>query len=190
MRRVLSAAALRACRQAPVRAPPATANSGRVPEAPLTRPELAPGVSACRAYGRSSAFSSPHADAAAKSATSKSGDTAAFKRSLDLIHFASIGDIEAVKRLVEQEGVPANSADYDKRSALHLAAAEGYLDVRSADRLYLLPVASFPWAFCLPLPPPILFPSFLFLIHHSLQQLWNLPACSVPSCSLSALVFT
>jgi ankyrin repeat protein len=46
----------------------------------------------------------------------------------ELIWAASLGDIGAVRRLVAQ-GVPLDSADYDHRTAIHLAAAEGHLEV-------------------------------------------------------------
>jgi glutaminase len=46
----------------------------------------------------------------------------------ELIWAASLGDMGAVRRLVAQ-GVPLESADYDHRTAMHLAAAEGHLDV-------------------------------------------------------------
>ncbi len=46
----------------------------------------------------------------------------------NLIYAASHGDLEEVKRL-EALGVDISSADYDGRTALHLAAAENQLDV-------------------------------------------------------------
>ena len=44
----------------------------------------------------------------------------------ELIWAASMGDLEAIRRLVAQ-GVPLEAADYDHRTAMHLAAAEGHL---------------------------------------------------------------
>jgi len=49
--------------------------------------------------------------------------------SKDLINAAFTGDIKEVKRMVEKDKVPAQSVDYDRRSALHLAAAEGHSEV-------------------------------------------------------------
>ncbi len=46
----------------------------------------------------------------------------------ELIWAASLGDIGAVRRLVAQ-GVPLESADYDHRTAMHLAASEGHVEV-------------------------------------------------------------
>ena len=46
----------------------------------------------------------------------------------ELIWAASLGDIVAVRRLVAQ-GVPLETADYDHRTAIHLASAEGHADV-------------------------------------------------------------
>ena len=46
----------------------------------------------------------------------------------ELIWAASMGDIAAVRRLVAQ-GVPLDSADYDHRTAMHLAASEGHTEV-------------------------------------------------------------
>ncbi len=46
----------------------------------------------------------------------------------ELIWAASLGDLSAVRRLVAQ-GVALDQADYDRRTALHLAAAEGHGDV-------------------------------------------------------------
>jgi glutaminase len=45
----------------------------------------------------------------------------------ELIWAASLGDMGCLRRLVAQ-GVPLDLADYDHRTALHLAAAEGHLD--------------------------------------------------------------
>lgn len=47
---------------------------------------------------------------------------------LELIEASAIGDMETVKRIIAQ-GVDPNCSDYDKRSALHLAAEEGHWDV-------------------------------------------------------------
>ncbi|MDP6692408.1 MAG: glutaminase [Alphaproteobacteria bacterium] len=46
----------------------------------------------------------------------------------ELIWAASLGDLIAIRRLVAQ-GVPLDLADYDRRTAIHLAAAEGHVDV-------------------------------------------------------------
>ena len=47
-------------------------------------------------------------------------------KSGELIWAASMGDLAAIRRLVAQ-GVPLETADYDHRTAMHLAAAEGHL---------------------------------------------------------------
>ena len=41
-----------------------------------------------------------------------------------MLHWTGSGDFDAVARLIGS-GAPADSADYDKRSALHIAASEG-----------------------------------------------------------------
>jgi glutaminase len=46
----------------------------------------------------------------------------------ELIWAASQGNLDALRRLVAQ-GVPLEAADYDRRTAMHLAAAEGHVDV-------------------------------------------------------------
>lgn len=46
----------------------------------------------------------------------------------ELIWAASLGDLVAIRRLVAQ-GVPFDSADYDHRTAIHLAASEGHIEV-------------------------------------------------------------
>lgn len=46
----------------------------------------------------------------------------------ELIWAASLGDLSAIRRLVAQ-GVSLEIADYDRRTAIHLAAAEGRLEV-------------------------------------------------------------
>lgn len=48
---------------------------------------------------------------------------------LSLIVSASEGDIAEVKRLIEECKVDINTCDHDGRTALHLAAAEGRLDI-------------------------------------------------------------
>ena len=58
-------------------------------------------------------------------------DTAAMGEShkvAEMIWAASLGDLIGIKRLVAQ-GVPLETADYDRRTPLHLAAAEGRLPV-------------------------------------------------------------
>jgi glutaminase len=47
---------------------------------------------------------------------------------MELIRSASHGDLDEILRL-EAEGVSANSADYDGRTPLHLAACEGQIDI-------------------------------------------------------------
>ncbi len=47
---------------------------------------------------------------------------------VNLIYAASYGDLDEIKRL-EAQGMDLGSADYDGRTALHLAAAENQLDV-------------------------------------------------------------
>ena len=44
---------------------------------------------------------------------------------LELCTAAGSGDVTQVKRLIDF-GIPANSSDYDLRTALHVAAAEGH----------------------------------------------------------------
>lgn len=46
----------------------------------------------------------------------------------ELIWAASIGEMAAIRRLVAQ-GISLDSTDYDDRTALHLAAAEGHLEI-------------------------------------------------------------
>jgi len=45
-----------------------------------------------------------------------------------LLSYASKGDVDAVKQLLD-EGASANASDYDGRTALHLAASEGHVPV-------------------------------------------------------------
>ena len=47
---------------------------------------------------------------------------------MSLLWAASKGDIEEIKRLIAA-GININEADYDGRTALHLAASEGYLQL-------------------------------------------------------------
>jgi ankyrin repeat protein len=51
------------------------------------------------------------------------------RKILELLTYAAEGDLSQVKRLCESEGVDVNGADYDHRTALHVAAAEGHGDV-------------------------------------------------------------
>lgn len=46
----------------------------------------------------------------------------------ELIWAASLGDLGPIRRLVAQ-GAPLEAADYDQRTAMHLAASEGHLEV-------------------------------------------------------------
>jgi len=50
------------------------------------------------------------------------------QKTAELIWAASAGDLRAIRRLVAQ-GIPLDIADYDRRTPLHLAAAEGHLEV-------------------------------------------------------------
>ena len=45
-----------------------------------------------------------------------------------MIWAASVGDLRSIRRLVAL-GVPLDSADYDRRTPMHLAAAEGHAEV-------------------------------------------------------------
>ena len=45
-----------------------------------------------------------------------------------MIWAASVGDLRAIRRLVAR-GIPLEVADYDLRTPLHLAAAEGHLEI-------------------------------------------------------------
>ena len=47
---------------------------------------------------------------------------------VEMIWAASVGDLRAIRRLVAR-GIPLDVADYDLRTPLHLAAAEGHLEV-------------------------------------------------------------
>jgi ankyrin repeat protein len=49
--------------------------------------------------------------------------------STELCDAASKGDMERLKQLVTVLGVDVNVGDYDKRTAIHLAASEGLLPV-------------------------------------------------------------
>lgn len=49
-------------------------------------------------------------------------------KTAETIWAASLGNLQAIRRLVAQ-GVPLEAADYDGRTALHLAAAEGHVAV-------------------------------------------------------------
>ncbi len=51
-----------------------------------------------------------------------------YRDTMSLISSASTGDIHEIQRLVAS-GIDLNASDYDKRTALHLAAAEGHLNV-------------------------------------------------------------
>ena len=45
------------------------------------------------------------------------------------ISAASKGDLETITNLIENKDIDVNITDYDERSALHLASAEGHLNV-------------------------------------------------------------
>ena len=69
---------------------------------------------------------------ALRAAGAKAGSKGSHATSQDLVDAASKGDLETVRRLVEQseeghEGLPLDVGDYDQRTALHLAAGEGRL---------------------------------------------------------------
>lgn len=69
-----------------------------------------------------------------------------FHSAAEMCQAASVGDMDYLSMLVEN-GVDVNEADYDSRTALHLAASTGqkaiceylcidpYIDVNAADRL-------------------------------------------------------
>ena len=46
-----------------------------------------------------------------------------------MCNIGSIGAVEEMTRLIENEGVDPNIQDYDKRTALHLACCEGQLEM-------------------------------------------------------------
>ena len=46
---------------------------------------------------------------------------------MKLLEYASIGDLQAIKNFYEKQR-RVNHKDYDKRTALHVAAAEGHLE--------------------------------------------------------------
>jgi ankyrin repeat protein len=52
-----------------------------------------------------------------------------------LVDSAATGSIDTVRMLVVDKGTNVNASDYDRRSPLHLAAAEGQTDVRLMCRL-------------------------------------------------------
>ena len=45
-----------------------------------------------------------------------------------MCHSAAKGNLDQIEKLVQQ-GASVGACDYDKRSALHLAAAEGHFEV-------------------------------------------------------------
>lgn len=47
---------------------------------------------------------------------------------LNFFHYCATGDLQDVKRMI-MAGIDVNKADYDGRTALHLAASEGHLDI-------------------------------------------------------------
>ncbi|KAL9652565.1 hypothetical protein ABK040_000133 [Willaertia magna] len=46
-----------------------------------------------------------------------------------LLSVSAIGDLDEMNRLVEVDGADVNAYDYDKRTALHIAASEGQLEM-------------------------------------------------------------
>ena len=46
-----------------------------------------------------------------------------------LCHAAAGGDAKKVRELLHKNKVDVNAADYDKRTALHLAASEGHYEI-------------------------------------------------------------
>jgi|GEM_PF-29434 len=68
----------------------------------------------------------------------------------ELIWAASLGDLSAVRRLVAQ-GVSLDLADYDRRTAIHLAAAEGHIEVVRYLIAHGVPVAPLDRWGCAPL---------------------------------------
>lgn len=53
----------------------------------------------------------------------------------ELCTAAAQGNAELIRRYIKA-GINVNAADYDKRTALHIAAAEGNLDVVRSSYLY------------------------------------------------------
>eukprot|EP01080_Neovahlkampfia_damariscottae_P004838 gene4838-8423_t len=47
----------------------------------------------------------------------------------DMIHFSANGDLESLKKVVEESSLNLNEGDYDKRTALHLASEEGHIEI-------------------------------------------------------------
>ena len=79
-------------------------------------------------HGSALSLSIRHHDETAKAlrhAGATHGSKGSHASSADLIDAASKGDLDAVKRLVEEQKIPIDVGDYDSRTPLHLAAGEG-----------------------------------------------------------------
>ncbi|GJP39965.1 hypothetical protein CLOM_g24277 [Closterium sp. NIES-68] len=69
-----------------------------------------------------------HGSSHSQGSTSQSKWQDQLSRMTNMIFVASQGDVDELTRLLD-EGADVNSADYDGRSAIHLAACEGHLGV-------------------------------------------------------------
>eukprot|EP00933_Yihiella_yeosuensis_P043271 TRINITY_DN38014_c0_g1_i1.p1 TRINITY_DN38014_c0_g1~~TRINITY_DN38014_c0_g1_i1.p1 ORF type:complete len:497 (+),score=121.79 TRINITY_DN38014_c0_g1_i1:70-1560(+) len=64
-----------------------------------------------------------------KNAASGKGGAVSTQDAADLCDAASKSDLDALRKLVMEKGIDVNAGDYDLRTAIHLAAAEGLLPV-------------------------------------------------------------